>query len=650
MSQPSVAEQRALLTRPPDERADVDPETVQEALQTVVEHGDRTQKVLEGCSFPDLDFAYADLTGANEYPLVFRNCTFESFRADHADVEFPVHFEACAFGDVTFEDARFEYDAVFDGSTVEGDVCLDETRFDRDASFVDVRFQGATSATEVTFGDDTRFVGASFAGSVDFRAARFSGTSNDLGDNADFSGVTFEADVTFRRATFGATTFDGATFRGVGGFEAADFEGTAVFEDTTFHDEADFDEARFGGDAAFSGTTFERAAVFRGAVFEGGMRSLRDDADFSNVSFREATFDDAAFRDADFTGATVDEVGRFNATRFSGDATFDDVVFATDVDFAESTLATATFDGTQFGGVVDFEGAAFTDEFRFAAEPLDADVCVNFTDASLKHGEIHQPTDAWVRYDLTRASLGAVDLSSADRQDELELLDYFRFLNTEFDEFDGYEFDFSAHTYYLDRNRWNVHDFDEPAGDYEFALPATPANVETTYLKAKKAASSGGYVKAAGEFRVKRQRAARRKHLVIARDAVVDWPTRVGSVSRAVENAFLDVSCGYGMRLGRILTVFLLFPLFPGLLYAFGGDAFRTSAGQLQGLGAVLTPEGARLLYENVYFSYITFLTIGYGGIGPVGALARLTAAVEVYLSVVLGGLVLYALVKRSEL
>jgi hypothetical protein len=51
----------------------------------------------------------------------------------------------------------------------------------------------------------------------------------------------------------------------------------------------------------------------------------------------------------------------------------------------------------------------------------------------------------------------------------------------------------------------------------------------------------------------------------------------------------------------------------------------------------------------NIYFSYITFLTIGYGGIGPEGIAARFTAAGLVYMNVILAGLFLYALIKRSE-
>lgn len=94
----------------------------------------------------------------------------------------------------------------------------------------------------------------------------------------------------------------------------------------------------------------------------------------------------------------------------------------------------------------------------------------------------------------------------------------------------------------------------------------------------------------------------------------------------------------------------LIAPLIPALLYAFGGQPLRTAAGQLSSIGALATPAAQAVLFNNIYFSYIMFLTIGYGGIGPKGALARVLAGLEVYLSGILGGLVLYALIKRSEL
>jgi hypothetical protein len=193
--------------------------------------------------------------------------------------------------------------------------------------------------------------------------------------------------------------------------------------------------------------------------------------------------------------------------------------------------------------------------------------------------------------------------------------------------------------------------FDDPV-DRTYAVEMTPEVVETTYLNAKKSASAAGDMKAAGEFRVKRQQYARKKHLDIAGDATSGLGTRLKNGIRAAENAFLGVTCGHGMRIFRIFAVFAIVPLLFAPIYAFGGPPFALEGvSQPESISAALTtPGGQAQLFEILSFSYITFLTIGYGFNGPQGWAARILAPFEVYLSVILGGLVLYALIKRSEM
>ncbi|MFB6197401.1 MAG: pentapeptide repeat-containing protein, partial [Halobacteriaceae archaeon] len=615
-------------------------------------------------------------------PIVFRDCSFPGgIRAVNADFRVPVRLEDCTIDGLSLEGARFEYDLIVHESEFIGDVSGFEARFDLDADFTGSTFATPVSFDEASFDDDTSFNDVTFKQAATFQAATFAGISNELEDNASFDDATFEDVANFQQATLGFASFENVTFADRARFEETRFDGDATFTNATFGDEADFDEVRFGEDTSFQDATFRGEVVFRGATFEGGARTLQDDARFADVTFTgpanfrsaefryvnferaafqghamfeearfvadadfkdvtftgEADFDEGRFDgDADFSGASFEQLAVFRGATFEGqakhleqNAVFDDVHFATDVDFDNASFTSAGFRGTLFGGVIDFTGAEFTDAIDFKAEAVDEDTYVNFTKAVLKEGTIIQPAEHWVRYDFTQASLGDLTLEAERKGGRREILDYFRFCNTEFNEFDGYEFDFSAHTYYLDRNNWNLHAFDDVRDDREYALEMTPENVETTYLKAKKAASAGGYVKAAGEFRVQRQRHARRKHVVIARDATVDGWTRLSNASRAVENYFLDISCGYGMRLGRILTVFVIAPMFPAILYAFGGHRFDTGAGQLSSIGELLTPTGQAIMFKNIHFSYITFLTIGYGNIGPKGALARILAGLE---------------------
>lgn len=703
MTDSLVEDNRTILKLSPPEREerDISPEEVRDALRDVIEHGSREEKVIVDCTFPDLHFDYETIDGDENHPVVFRECTFGRFSAEHADVRNPIRFEDCSIDGLSLDGAHFESDVAAEGTTLTGSVEADEARFDRDADFTRTTFAAPVTMTETVFGDDTCFVDATFKREAVFRGAAFHGMSNELGDNADFAGARFEGDGDFRQATFEFATFEGTVFGEAAHFEEVRFGGDADFTGASFRDEADFDETKFGEDASFARTAFDGPTVFRGAVFEGGARTLQDDTSFANAEFRaptnfrsaqfryvtfdaalfdeQAMFEEAQFDDdADFIDAVFEGEADFDETRFDGDAdfsgarfeqpavfrgaafegeaqhleknaVFEDVRFTDEADFDNATFTTANFTRSRFGGRVDFSGAEF-EEVDFLVESIDDDTYVDFTDAVIKEGAITQPEAAWVRYDLTHASIGDVSLTTQRTGGRHELLDYFRFCNTEFNEFDGYEFDFSAHTYYFDRNKWDLHTFDELATDPQYAVPMTPENIETTYLKAKNAASDGGYVKAAGEFRVQRQRYARRKHLAIVRNADGDLRTRLGSASWALENYFLDITCGYGMRLGRIIAVFLVVPLFPALLYTFGGQPFLTGAGQLSSIDQLATPAGQAIFYENLHFSYITFLTIGYGGIGPKGALARLFAGLEVYLSVILGGLVLYALIKRSEL
>jgi len=415
--------------------------------------------------------------------------------------------------------------------------------------------------------------------------------------------------VQFRHAVFRYVDFTATTFEGEAIFELTTYRGDADFVDVTFERLADFDEAHFQANADFTGVAFRTRCNFRGAEFHGGNNHLDVAATFENVSF-------------------------------DGDAEFDDTYFST-----------AAFVDVIFSAFADFRGAIFDEEFRIEAIQRTSEAYVNFTDATLKEGRIVQPEGGWVRYDLTGASVGDVDLVAEVHSDRKELLDYFRFCETEFNEFDGYNFDFSDHTAYLDRNEWNLHDFDASGTDYEPAVPLTPETIERTYLKAKIAASSVGNQEAAGEFRIKRQQFARKKYWGIVGDDGEAPSTRLYNGARALENLFLDVSCGFGLRLRRIIGVFVVFPLIPGVFYAFGGGPFRTNIPVVGPLGEypLLTAEGLRYLYKNIYFSYITFLTVGYGNNAPVGYLARAMAALEVYIGVVLGGLLLYALIKRSE-
>jgi len=676
---------------------------VREAFLAVARYGDAEQKDLRGVHLPSLPLDRITLDGADRYPIDLRGATVDGLSAEFAVVRLPLRLEGATVGELSVDEAQFEAGLLASEATVTGDVSATEALFDGDVAFDGATFEGTVDLDEARFRNDVTFDGATFEAAAQFRVVEFYGASNLLEDNSSFRRVQFRDRVDFRQAEFGYAHFEGATFAGDAVFEEVVFGGDVAFTDAVFETLADFDETRFREDVDFGGVRFQGTADFEGAVFSGGQRSLEDDAsfegcvfadvaDFYRAKFRGITFANADFEgvadfeavtvtdDAEFPGAHFADEADFDEARFDADANFreayfegrcvfrgaeirggdnyleDDAIFegayfGTDADFHETHVSSVNFMDTSFGGEIDFSGSVIEDRIDFRATEVDDDAFVDFTRAKIRGGRIVQPAEGWVRYDLTLASIGDITFDAERDADGRQLLDYVRFCRTEFAEFADHEFDFSAHRDYLDRNAWTIHTFDEPPGiDVEYAREMTPEVVETTYLKAKQAAAGIGDMKVAGEFRVKRQQYSRAKNAEVVRDSSVGaWP-RVKNAGRVAENYFLGATCGHGMRPIRIAVAFLVAPLLFVVPYAFGGPAFATTAGQLSSVGAVTTPEGQAILYEIARFSYVSYTTIGYGFLGPEGPLAELLAGSEAFLSTVLAALLVYALVKRSEL
>ena len=685
---------------PPDERAaaDISTANLTESLIGKLKDNTESTRAFIGAHLPRLDLDYIDIESDDQHPVDLRHTTIPGgISVLHGRFEEQLDLRHSTVGGLVADNCTFENGVLCTGTRFTDTVdCFEATVTGDDTEFTEAVFTRQAIFDEVEFANDVSFTDAVFNAEASFEGTQFYGRSNETGDNTTFSGAVFDGDVSFLYATFEYIEFKDVSFDGDATFEKVTASGTVVFTGSTFAGAADFDEVTFGRDVLFDDTHFDQKASFRGVECRGGTALLVDDASFAgavfsdHVTFKRGRFgysnftdaefvDDAVFKRSEFTDDVLFDDVRFNGgadfdeVLFDGDSTFTNAVFAGTatfrgaifnggtnhieddavfreatfvgaVDFSDVTCTSAEFTEVAFKQSADFTDAEFTDSLRLKAMSFGDDTYLNFTEATISEGRIVQPKDGWVRFDLTRSTVGDVELSAENPTDERELLDYARFCDTTFE-----GFTFSHHTDYLDRNDWNLHSFDDGTCPYEFAVEMTPDVVEKTYLRAKNSASAQSNVKAAGEFRVKRQQHARRKFFEIAADSSEPLLTRGQNAFRGIENLFLGISCGYGLRLYRITTVFALFPLFAGLLFALGGSPFETGAGQLAA-SELATSDGLRTLGLNLYFSYITFLTVGYGNIGPIGPGARFVSAFLVYMNVILAGLFLYALIKRSEI
>ena len=102
----------------------------------------------------------------------------------------------------------------------------------------------------------------------------------------------------------------------------------------------------------------------------------------------------------------------------------------------------------------------------------------------------------------------------------------------------------------------------------------------------------------------------------------------------------MDYTCGYGTNLPRIVGFLIFTPIVFGALYSVGGP-FETSAGSIQ-----TTSNTLAIIGQNIYYSFMSFTTIGYGDISPVAPGSKALASIEGILGAIFSALLIYTLSK----
>jgi len=106
----------------------------------------------------------------------------------------------------------------------------------------------------------------------------------------------------------------------------------------------------------------------------------------------------------------------------------------------------------------------------------------------------------------------------------------------------------------------------------------------------------------------------------------------------------LDITCGYGYKPERgfyfLFGVWLIFSIFYTLISFFKGYGLKIDGTEVSGFKNIL-------LYA-LYFSAITFTTVGYGDVVPIDWLTRILASIEAILGVSIMAIIIYALTKHE--
>jgi len=166
--------------------------------------------------------------------------------------------------------------------------------------------------------------------------------------------------------------------------------------------------------------------------------------------------------------------------------------------------------------------------------------------------------------------------------------------------------------------------------DIQFRSDAQPQTLVRVCRNLKLNAMSMGHFSDAGELTYREKTYDRaaifaeafskpQKNLAIRLRHVFDW----------LSSVFLNLIWGYGEKPSRLLLTIIIAILFFGSVqFEFGGIPGKT-------------------YWEHVYFSGITFLTIGYGDLSPVGTIPRFVAVVEGAAGISVLGLLIASATKK---
>ena len=302
-------------------------------------------------------------------------------------------------------------------------------------------------------------------------------------------------------------------------------------------------------------------------------------------------------------------------------------------------MSTTIESGAEFAGttadLAAFQGVAVSEdtildlaEGRFGelrVRPA-GDLRCRLAEATVSAGRLDQPDEGVAAYDLTDATVGDVDIDC-----DADSFDRYRFYRTGFE---GFRFP-SYHTVLRD-NRWDSHDY-----VHEPTEPVTVEGLEQTYLGAKQGAADIGDSETGSMFFVRELRYRRRRYAAHARAARHSTAHRGDAVLRWITSGFLDLIVGYGERPQR--TAFLALAVILGCAVAFpateglvAGDEVVTYASH--GLAAVV---------DSLYFSILTFATLGLGDVHPTGTLGRFLAAFEGLVGAFLTAVFVFSLGRR---
>jgi len=505
-------------------------------------------------------------------------------------------------------------------------------------------FKNSVDWSSVQMLSDIKLSGATFKQPASFIDTHFKSIEADR--------VSFERLANFSNVNFNKrATFQEAEFSGRVNFELSRFHESAYFANTQFNDDAIFQNVRFESNAFFWDTTFEAIANF-------DVQEFNCDVEFLNAVFN----DSALFHSFETPGCLS-----FQGSIFAGPVHFTNLTIREDTDFEETIFKKeAKFVGTVFNGHITFEDAKFNGIANFHRVDL---TDAYFTNADLRSANFESTL-------LSRATLFKVDLRGAKLAGavlgDVRIDEDTQFLGHPDDDSDTSPHTFSAM-------------FSTPRCVYDPMYEedndeADDGKAKSVYRALEELSGKAARTRLQSQCFVRRQDLQKREYKRVMfgkdngkksekEDTGNEEETTYGeqedaekkSTESEEESPSLEerliaggrycrtkvarMTLLYGESPWRIIGGSLGFIIFAALLYPLN-DWLRPTGGESITYSRILSGE-PDLFLESLYFSTLTFTTLGMGDYEPMG-FGQVIATLNTTLGAVLIALLVFVLGRRA--
>ena len=373
-------------------------------------------------------------------------------------------------------------------------------------------------------------------------------------------------------------------------FSNAKFKGYADFKNAEFLGTADFTNAEFLGTADFSDAEFIGEAIFYPAVF------------IWHAKFIDVTFS----REVNFTDVTFVGDAEFWKSEFKGDAYFIDVTFS---------------------GKTEFKLARFKEIFKFS--PI--------KNSEIGFTSVHFSDNVRIKADMSKCSFANSNIERVDMTDSIWIRDEKPKPKNSYS---------SLIEWFKNKvgiSKTSIKIWEEQQGK----LSSNWKEIEGIYRRLKQSYQKFGDTSTAGKFYYQEMECKRKQ---------------LNDIERYFQYFIYKKLCGYGEKPENVILASLFLIILFAFSFLFGGIEFVGSSilnvpPNVIQYKLSLNSTGIQWLMSNfdsvkedfllcLYTSVITFTTLGYGDVRPIG-LSRIFASLEAGFGIIMTALFIFVFSRK---